>query len=235
MKICRVVRHVPHEGLGTLARPLADAGFEIRFHDAWSESRVTRDEAVDAALLIVMGGPMGAYDIDRYPFLRAEIDGIAARLDREQPTFGVCLGAQLIARAAAARVYPGERFELGFDPVELTASGRESALASLADGTRVLHWHGDTFDLPHGAIRLASSSAYREQAFSIGAHAIALQFHLEIDAPQFESWIDAGADDIRRAGATPEALRVAMNENAASLATRSAEVLDLWLAGNQLR
>jgi GMP synthase (glutamine-hydrolysing) len=229
MKICHVFRHVAHEGLGAFEQPLVDAGFAIRFHDAWAASRMSQDEVADAALLIVMGGPMGAYETERYAFLQTEIATIAARLDHELPTLGVCLGAQLIARAAGARVYAGVDLELGYAAVALTEAGRGSCLAPLHESPRVLHWHGDTFDLPNGATRLASSAMYGEQAFAIGTHALALQFHLEVEAAQIDAWIDAGAADLARARVAPDTLRSAAIESNVAFGTRARRILTAWL------
>ncbi|HEY0180559.1 MAG TPA: glutamine amidotransferase [Dokdonella sp.] len=222
-----VFRHVAHEGLGTFARPLAEAGFAVRGYDAWARPRYA--DAADAALLVVMGGPMGVYEADAHAFLRDELAVIEARLAAGRPTLGVCLGAQLIASAAGARVYRGDAFEIGFAPVRLSAAGRRSCLAPLADAPVVLHWHGDTFDLPRGAVRLASSERCREQAFAIGTHALALQFHLEVGG-ELEHWIERGGDDLRRGGVDAATLRVDAGRHGAALAAAADAVLAAWLA-----
>ena len=229
-KTALAIRHVPQEGLGLFAQPLADAGVEIRYHDAWTSPDPAESAAADAALLVVLGGPMGVADIATYPFLRHEIDVLKRRIAANRPTLGVCLGAQLIAAATGARVYAGDRFELGFEPVTLSDAGRVSCLAPLADAPRVLHWHGDTFDLPSGATRLASSAAYREQAFSLGPRTLALQFHPEVDTAMLETWIDAGADELARAGVDARDLREACNDVAAALAPNARAILRSWLS-----
>jgi len=228
MKRCIVLRHAPHEGLGAFNRSLLDAGFDIHSIDSWNSS-FSVAEAVDAPLLVVMGGPMGVCGVATYPFLNVELDAIQERLRRNRPILGVCLGAQLIARAAGARVFPGEHFELGFAPIELTAEGSASCLAPLGQDPIVLHWHQDTFDLPHGATRLASSALYREQAFCIGSQVLALQFHLEAGGEGFEHWINAGADDLRRANADADSLRELSSALGRRLERKAADVISCWL------
>jgi GMP synthase (glutamine-hydrolysing) len=142
-----------------------------------------------------IGGPIGVYENDRYPFIDQEIALLATRLRARRPTLGICLGSQLIARALGARVYPSGTKEIGWAPVELTAAGQASCLRHLA-GIAVLHWHGDTFDLPTGAVHLAATAACRNQAFSVGGHALALQFHAEAAGRALESWFVGHACEI---------------------------------------
>src|SRR5271165_7156647 len=151
------LRHVEYEDLGLLARVLREAGWEASYRETARDD--LSDPAIDAAdLLIVLGGPFGAYETGRYPFLGKEIALLERRLAKNLPTLGICLGAQLMAKALGARVFPGPVKEVGWGEVELTVQGRRSALAPLAEaGAKVVHWHGDTFDLPSGAVRLASN------------------------------------------------------------------------------
>jgi GMP synthase (glutamine-hydrolysing) len=230
-KTAIAIRHVPNEGLGLLAQPLLDAGFEVRYHDAWTTPDPAASGAADASLLIVLGGPMGVPDGAAYPFLRYEIDLLKARIAADRPTLGVCLGAQLIATAMGARVYRGATFELGFAPVTLTAAGRTSCLVPLADAPHVLHWHGDTYELPSGATRLASSAAYLEQAFSLGPRILALQFHPEVDAAMLETWIETGDAELARARVDARALREGCSEVEHTLAPRAHAMLRDWLDG----
>jgi GMP synthase (glutamine-hydrolysing) len=223
------IRHVPHEGLGALAQPLADAGFDVRYHDAWTSPDPIASGALDADLLVVLGGPMGVPDANRHPFLRHEIDALKKRLAGDRPTLGICLGAQLIAAASGARVFPGDRFEIGYLPVTLTAEGLGSCLAPLAEAPRVLHWHGDTYELPSGATRLASSALYLEQAYSIGERVLALQFHPEVDAAMLDTWIEAGEGEIARGDVDAAALRAQAREVEPSIAPRAHALLGAWL------
>jgi GMP synthase (glutamine-hydrolysing) len=143
-----VIRHVAFEDLGVLAPVLAARGISARYFEAGVDDlgAIERD-APD--LLVVLGGPIGVYDEPLYPFLGGEIALIERRLRASAPTLGICLGAQLIARAAGARVYPGTPKEIGFSPLTLTPDGEASCLGELKPAAyNVLHWHGDTFDLP---------------------------------------------------------------------------------------
>jgi GMP synthase (glutamine-hydrolysing) len=156
------IRHVGFEDLGAFAAPLQAAGYDVRYHDIGMD-----DAAIlgDPDLLVVLGGPIGAYDEDLYPFLTDEIALLAARLAARRPTLGLCLGAQLMARALGARVYPGRAKEIGFAPLILSDPG---GLLSPLQNVPVLHWHGDTFDLPDGAVLIYSSLDFENHVFSIG-------------------------------------------------------------------
>lgn len=132
----------------------------------------------------MLGGPIGAYESAAYPFLDREVALLEQRLPRDLPTLGICLGSQLMARALCARVFAGAVKEIGWGPVTLSPEGQTSCLAPLAEGAGVLHWHGDTFDLPAGTGRLASTANYENQAFAYGKNGLGLQFHLEADPGQ---------------------------------------------------
>jgi GMP synthase (glutamine-hydrolysing) len=180
------LRHVPFEDLGLLAPLLASRRHDVRY----VEVPVTSLDGLDPLepdLLVVLGGPIGVYQADIYPFLGPETDFIARRLEAGRSVLGICLGSQLVARALGARVYPAGVKEIGWAAIELTPEGRASSLHHLAR-TAVLHWHGDTFDLPGGAVRLASTPACENQAFAWGKRALALQFHAEAAGTALESW-----------------------------------------------
>jgi len=205
MKRALVVRHVLHEGLAGYRAPIEAAGYRI---DRVAACRTDfRDiDLISPDLVVLLGGPMGVYETDHYPWIADEIAAVRGRLDRDLPTLGVCLGSQVIAAALGARVFAGPRREIGFAPLTLTDAGLLSPLAELR-GVSVLHWHGDTFDLPDEAELLASTSAYRHQAFRRGANLLALQFHAEMgEDPRFAVWME-DEDYIRGAGVEPEALR----------------------------
>jgi len=202
MKRAIVLQHLDREGPGFIADLCRERGFAVDI------LRLDLGTAVPASLaegelLIVMGGSMGVADIgdQRYPFLAPEIDLLRGMLARRQPVLGVCLGSQLLARAADSRVYPNQRRdgrgklrparEVGFGEVRLLGAQEEPVLAGLADRIPVLHWHGDTFDLPQDAVRLAESDVCANQAFRIGRHAFGLQFHVETDADLVRLWARA--------------------------------------------
>jgi GMP synthase (glutamine-hydrolysing) len=162
-RTCLVVGHVAFEDLDLLAPIIAERGYEIRYLQAGVD-RIETADVKAPELLVVLGGPIGVYETDTYPFIRDEIAAIRARLDTDKPMLGICLGAQLMAAALGARVAPGPVKEIGWTPVTLTEAGKQSVLATLAT-TPVLHWHGDNCELPAGCERLASTEHCPVQAF----------------------------------------------------------------------
>lgn len=187
MKNAVAIRHVAFEDAGILEDVLAEREIALRYLDAGVDDLAP---AKDADLLIVLGGPIGIYEVDRYPFLRDEFAVIERALKRHTPLIGICLGAQAIAASLGARVYPGRAKEIGWGLIALSVEGRSSPLAALAEtGFKVLHWHGDTFDLPNGATRLAETAITPNQAFAYGPKVLALQFHVEPRAHTLERWL----------------------------------------------
>jgi GMP synthase (glutamine-hydrolysing) len=178
------IQHVPWEtphrildACGSLAvhtavKPLAGQG--LPGHD-------------EVAGAVVMGGPMNVDEVERHPALALEREWLAEALRRDMPLLGICLGAQLLARALGAEVRPGERPELGFAPVEILDPD-DPVLGALAPSTTVLHWHGDVFDLPEGARPLARSAQTEHQAFRRG-NAWGVLFHPEADFALLEAWL----------------------------------------------
>lgn len=146
--------------------------------------------------VIILGGPMSTYEADRYPHLADEIALAADALRRDVPILGVCLGSQILAAAAGARVYPGPAQEIGWFPITVTDAGRrDPVLGVFSPELVVFHWHGDSFDLPGGATLLASSRLYTNQAFRIGNRAYGVQFHPEITAGMVDEWVEAGTSE----------------------------------------
>ena len=189
------------------------------------------DALLDAEpdLLVVLGGPIGVYENDIYPFLDDEIALIAARLAARKPILGLCLGAQLMAWALGARVYPGPAKEIGWKPLILTAEG--AGLLAPLKNLPVLHWHGDTFDMPPGAINLAKTDICAHQVFSIGNHALGFQCHPEADGVGFERWLIGHACEISAApGVSVPVLRADTARYAAAAAKAGQVVLRGWLA-----
>jgi GMP synthase (glutamine-hydrolysing) len=187
MKTVLAIRHVHFEDLGSFEDSLRDRGYQIRYCDVGLLDLAAIDPLAPD-ILTVLGGPIGVYEDDRYPFIKDELGILCRRLDARRPTLGLCLGAQMMAGALGARVYPGPRKEIGWAPITLTPEGQTGPLRHL-EKMPVLHWHGDTFDLPEGAVRLASTALTPNQAFAIGEHALALQFHAEVKAEGFERWL----------------------------------------------
>jgi GMP synthase-like glutamine amidotransferase len=205
MRQAIVLQHVDREGPGYIADICGQRGFSV--HILRLDLGVPVPASLtDGDLLVVMGGSMGVGDLEdaRFPFLSHEVSLLRKVLEQEQPVLGVCLGAQLLAHAAGSRVYPNRRRdergvlqparEVGFGEVRLLGIEREPALAGLGKTIRVLHWHGDTFDLPAGSVHLAASDACANQAFRIGRRAFGLQFHVETDAELVRQWANDDSD-----------------------------------------
>lgn len=206
-----VFRHVPHEHLGLIAGVLEQRSFAYRYVDFYAAPDA-RPDMTGADALIVMGGPMNVDEVDRYPFLTAEVAAIRAMLDLGRPILGVCLGSQLIAKSLGAPVMKNPVPEIGWLPVRLTAAGRaDPVLGHLAPEETVLEWHGDAFDLPAGVEWLATTAACRYQAFRYGTNVYGLLFHLEVDDRELDAWLaDAGMRaEAEAAGSSPDSLREA--------------------------
>lgn len=170
-------QHVPFEGLGSIGPWLASRGAAVTGTRFFEESTLPPVNDVD--LLIIMGGPMSVNDESVYPWLKDEKWFIKEAITRGKTVLGVCLGAQLIASAMGARVYPNSEKEIGWFPIHAVAIPEAEGTFELPKESVVFHWHGETFDLPPGAIRLARSEACENQAFQLGRNVIGLQFHLE--------------------------------------------------------
>jgi GMP synthase (glutamine-hydrolysing) len=212
MRRAIVIQHVEMEGPGRIAELLAERDLRVEIVEVFAGAAVPPAVGSDE-LLVVMGGGMGVGDREdpRYPFLNAEIALLERALAEGRGILGVCLGSQLLACAAGARVYPhvardeaGREVrirEVGWGPVELLGgdAGGEPALAGLGSEQVVLHWHGDTYDLPPGAVHLASSRLCRHQAFRVGPRAFGLQFHVEADAALAIRWAHEDAEFVRAA------------------------------------
>lgn len=230
MKSAIAIRHLGFEDLGAFAAPLRAAGYAIAYRDIGADD-LTAPDIEAAELLVVLGGPIGVYEDATYPFLRQEIALLEKRLAGDRPTLGICLGAQLIARAAGARVYPSGIKEIGFAPIALTDAGRASCLAPFAEEPLTLHWHGDTFDLPDGAQLLASTGLTRHQAFSLGPNAIGFQFHPEAGAGNFEAWLIGHTAELHAAKIDIAGLREDGRRHGPTLARKAETVITRWLAG----
>jgi len=229
MRTCLAIRHVAFEDLGTFAAVLDRSGFSVRNLEAGFDD-IAAIDPLAADLLVVLGGPIGATEDDLYPFLADEVRLLAARLAAGRPVIGICLGAQLMARALGARVFRNPAGpEIGWADLALTEAGRASPLAALS-GVPVLHWHGDTFDLPDGAVLLASTAITPNQAFSWGKTALALQFHPEVGGRGLERWLIGHAGELARTeGVGAVALRQANLACAPRLEAVAPSLFDGWL------
>jgi GMP synthase (glutamine-hydrolysing) len=186
-----ILRHVRHEPAGTLEDALTGAGLEFRYVDLFeSGPAAARLDLQSVPGLVVMGGPMNVDETERYPFLAAEVDWIRRALDLRLPMLGICLGAQLLAKALGAKVFPNRVKEIGWYSIELTpAAASDPLFAGCGKSVTVFQWHGDTFELPPGAVHLAHSPLCSQQAFRAGPCAYGLQFHVEMTAAMIDDWL----------------------------------------------
>jgi GMP synthase (glutamine-hydrolysing) len=213
-----IIKNVFSEGPGTIADYL----------DAGAIPSTVCDLSIGDALpdmdsfthLLVLGGPMAVYEMHRYPYLVHEALFINAAIKGKKHVMGVCLGAQMIAHVLGGRVYPGKRKEIGWDEVALTPEGMgDPAMSVLAlpgrNAAQVFQWHGDTFDLPNGAVRLASSDVYPNQAFRYGDRVYALQFHIEVTPAIVNDWLKQEQGiDLAAIAATSSTIFTAYRERA---------------------
>jgi GMP synthase (glutamine-hydrolysing) len=181
MKTLRIhyLQHVPFEDLGCIEEWSIAKGHLLTSTKFYENAIFP--ELLDFDWLIVMGGPMGVYDQEKYNWLSSEKEFIASAINARKVILGVCLGAQLIASVLGAKVYPNSQKEIGWFPISLTQENSDlTSLGKNGDSFPVFHWHGDTFDLPQNATRIASSEVCLNQAFCYHGNVIGLQFHFEI-------------------------------------------------------
>lgn len=190
-----VIQHIHFEDLGNLDSQLRQAGFSIEYFSAMRNEDLEHVSNNECDLLVVLGGPVGVYDHDDYPYLNQEMDIVKKRLKDNKAIIGICLGAQMIAAALGASVYPGDTKEVGWYAITVPSHMSNSFMSRL-NQSHVLHWHGDTFDLPEGAERIASSAAYINQGFTMGNNVLALQFHPEVMPERIEEWLVGHAAEI---------------------------------------
>ena len=219
------IQHLAFEDLGAFEDVFYQLGFRVRYFEAGVDDLTKALQ--HKGLTIILGGPIGVYETDDYPFLQQEIDLLKVRLKENLPTLGICLGAQLIAHALGAKVYAGHQKEIGWSQLSITDTANN--LLEPLTGTAVLHWHGDTFDLPEQATLLASSEIYPHQAFSVGKNILALQFHLEVAPESLEKWLIGHTCELRKAKVNIPALRADNQHYANALTLQAQAVLQAYL------
>jgi GMP synthase (glutamine-hydrolysing) len=230
MKTALIIRHVPYEGIAGFRAPIEAAGFAIERIDV-TDPQFPETDFIAPDLIAVMGGPMGVYDVVDHPWIAGEVLGLRRRMQGGRPTLGVCLGSQMIAAALGARVYPGPAKEIGFAPVTLNAAGENSPLRHLA-GVPILHWHGDTFDLPPDVELLASTPLYAHQAFRRGPNVLALQCHPEMgEDPRIEAWIAGSTDCLAELQIDGAGMRANYAAKGPAAVVAGRALIGEWLAG----
>ncbi len=230
LKTAAVIRHVHFEDLGTFEAVLTASGYRVHYYDVGLNELWTLDPAVPD-LMVVLGGPVGAYETEAYPFLEEERRLLEKRLASGRPTLGICLGAQMIAAALGAKIAPMGHKEIGFSSLSLTEAGRVGPLRHL-EGVPVLHWHGDAFDIPEGAASLATTTLCATQAFAIGPNVLGLQFHPEVNAcAGIERWLVGHAAELAAARIDPRALRSDATRYGPALREAARKTFTEWLQG----
>ena len=189
------LQHVPFEGLGCIAGWARDAHLTVTHTRLFAGESLPQPNEID--FLVVLGGPMGVHDVTQYAWLEKEKAFLASVLNSSRiPVVGICLGAQLIAEALGARVYPAKEKELGWHPIQRVDAAGSVFFEMLPEELEVFHWHGDTFDIPRGAVHLTRSVACENQAFAVDNRILALQYHLELTSDDAARLIEHCNDEI---------------------------------------
>ena len=231
MRPILVLQHHPIEMPGVFAEMLAERDFAIRTIRPDLGQPIPSDPGAFAGV-IAMGGPMGVYEEEKYPWLREEDRLLKTAIARDLPTLGICLGSQLIAKAAGARVAPGPEKEIGWYPLTLTEDSQaDSLFAGFPKTFDAFEWHGDIFDLPKGAVSLVSSARYPHQAFRIGRRVYGLLFHLEVTAPMVLTMTDAFSEEIAALGdpSRASAILADLDRRAAALNALARQLFERFL------
>lgn len=206
MKNILIIQHEPHENAGALDPLLSANGRKVTYCHAYKNDPIPLEEelcVLDG--VVILGGSMSANDQEKYPFIKDELKMIPQLVKLKVPILGICLGSQLIAKALGSRVYKGSQKEIGWYPLTLSeAATKDNVFGSVGYQTFMFQWHGETFDLPSGAIRLASSPLYPNQAFRYTDRIYGLQFHCEMTDSLIRDWIQTGEKELTEANISAE-------------------------------
>jgi len=187
--------HVPFEGPGLIGEWISNNKHDLRFTRFYNGDPLPDPGTLD--MLIIMGGPMNVFDYHIHPWMEEEIEWVADYIYSGKPVLGICLGAQIVATALGSEVYPGKEKEIGWYNIRfLPALGDYKICKRLPDTRKVFHWHGDTFNIPEEAVRIAESQLFPNQGFIYDGRVIALQFHLEVTRPNVETLVENCRDEL---------------------------------------
>lgn len=224
-----IIRHVPYEGVAGYRAPIEAAGYHVDRIDV-ADPAFSSLDLCEPDLLIMMGGPMGVYEQDRYPWIACQLRRLRLRLEADRPTLGVCFGAQMMAAALGAEVYAGPAKEVGFHPITVHDHAADTPLRHI-DGVPILHWHGDTFTRPDNVEILASSHVYDHQAFRRGRNILGLQFHAEMGLDErFNAWIEQWPESVVEAGGDETSLRAAHDAHGPAAVAAGQAMISEWLS-----
>lgn len=189
------LQHVPYEGLGYIADWITDNNCSLSETRLYDNPEFPALESFD--MLVIMGGPMGTYEEDKYPWLKDEKAFVSKAIDADKVIIGICLGSQIIANALGAEVYPNKEKEIGWLPITFTDDFARNLFGSEEKSPIIFQWHGDTFDLPEGTRLLASSEACANQAFLYKKKVLGIQFHFEVTQKSFTDMLDNGLNQLK--------------------------------------
>ncbi len=225
-----ILLHHKSELPGSILDALKRAGSGQIYVRSFQKERIPMGIG-DSAGLVIMGGLQSVYEQGKFPWLRDEIRLSEDVLKHGKPILGICLGSQLLAAALGANVYPGRQKEIGWHRVSLSPLAASDGLFNGEPSSLMaFHWHGDIFDLPRGATRLASSALTAHRAFRYGKNAYGLLFHLEVTLPQINAMVRTFADELQSAGLNGSAIKLNSHAHLPALQKVSREVLGRWVA-----
>ncbi len=191
-----VLQHIECEDLGTIANVMSQRGIGYKYVRLFDGEPVPSDPG-NYSGMIILGGPMNVYEEDKFTYLKDEDILIKKAVKNDMPVLGICLGGQLIAKATGAKVKKGTKKEIGWYDLKLTKDSRQDKVFNSLPGTiKVFQWHGDTFDIPDGALHLAGSELFPNQAYRVGSSIYGLQFHLEVTQEMINRWISEYEEEL---------------------------------------
>lgn len=225
-----ILCHKSKADAGAFEQVLIERGHDIDMLLAFNEG-VADIDPLEHDLTIFMGGSMGAYQSDIFPYLNDETNYIEKRLAKDKPYLGICLGAQLMAKALGSRVFPGEPGkEIGWHAIQVNEAGMKTPVHHLDESkTCMMQWHGDTFDKPKEAVLLASSAMYKNQAVSYGKRALGLQCHPEVNKSNIELWLAGGQNELQQVGLNVPLLRQQTLEHLPIMREQRNKFFNEWL------